>query len=216
MLRGPEDVSIVSRPPPWDSWRVGRILIFGSVLGIGALAWIGLRRCRVARRTSELALSNTRLRAEVEERKCAQTELSRTLAAEKELNQLKSQFVSMVSHEFRTPLGFILASADLLSDYLDTLSPAERAEQVADIKQSNRHMAALMEDVLLLGQVESGRMGCHPHAFDLSDFCRRIIDEMLSATKQHIEHEAPYECANGYDSLTTAFKARGSDRGENP
>ena len=150
----------------------------------GALAWIVLLRRRVIRRTSELALSNTRLRAEVEERKRAQTELSRTLAAEKELNQLKSQFVSMVSHEFRTPLGVILASADLLSDYLDTLSPEERAEQVADIKQSTRHMADLMEDVLLLGRVESGRMGYHPHTFDLHDFCRRIIDEILSATNR--------------------------------
>ncbi|HEY3861043.1 MAG TPA: HAMP domain-containing sensor histidine kinase [Verrucomicrobiae bacterium] len=184
MLRGPEDLRILSQPPPWDSWQVGRLLILGGVLGIGALAWIGLLRRRVARRTSELALSNTRLRTEVEERKRAQADLSRTLAAEKELNQLKSQFVSMVSHEFRTPLGVILASADLLSDYLDTLSPEERAEQVADIKQSTRHMAALMEDVLLLGRVESGRMGYHPHAFDLPDFCRRIIDEMLSATSR--------------------------------
>jgi signal transduction histidine kinase len=184
LLRSTEDVRILAQPPPWESWQVGRILMIGGALGMGALAWIGLLRRRVARRTSELALSNTLLRAEVEERKRAQTELSGTLAAEKELNQLKSQFVSMVSHEFRTPLGVILASADLLSDYLDTLSPEERAEQVADIKQSTRHMAALMEDVLLLGRVESGRMGYHPHNFDLPDFCRRIIDEMMSATNR--------------------------------
>jgi len=184
LLRGPEDVVVLSRPPPWESWNMGRILILGGVLGGGSLAWIGFLRHQVRRRTKELALTNAHLSDEVEERKRAQSELSHTLATEKELNQLKSQFVSMVSHEFRTPLGVILASADLLSDYFDTLTPAEKAEQIADIKQSTRHMADLMEDVLVLGRVESGKMGYHPHSFQLLDFCQRLIDEMLSATNR--------------------------------
>jgi len=182
--RGREDVAILAHPPPWASWQVGRILVAGAGLGIGALAWIGFLRRRVAGSTAALALTNTRLLAEVEERKRAQADLSHALKAEKELNQLKSRFVSMVSHEFRTPLGVILASADLLSDYLETLTPEERAEQIADIKQSTRHMVALMEDVLLLGRVESGRMGYQPGALDLREFCRRLIDEMLSATNR--------------------------------
>jgi signal transduction histidine kinase len=189
LLRNSRDVTILAQPPPWDSWDMGRLLLIGSVLGVSALAWIGFLRHRVTRRTAELALSNRQLVREIEERKRAQAELSRALAAEKELSQLKSRFVSMVSHEFRTPLGVILASADLLSDYLDTLSPEERAEQIADIKQSTRHMAALMEDVLLLGRVESGRMGYHPQSFDLLDFCRRLTDEMMSATS----HRCPIE-----------------------
>ena len=184
LLRGPEDLTVLVQPLPWESWQVGRLLIIGGALGAGALAWIGLLRHRVARRTAELALSNQRLVAEVEERKRAQTELSHALAAEKELNQLTSRFASMVSHEFRTPLGVILSSADLLSDYLDTLSPEQRAEQLADIKKSTCHMAALMEDVLLLGRVESGRMGYHPSPFELREFCRRLVDEIPSATNR--------------------------------
>jgi signal transduction histidine kinase len=184
LLRGPEDVVVLTRPPPWDSWHMGRILLLSATGGIASLIWIGFLRHQVTGRTKALAQSNHRLLAEVEERKRAQAELSRTLATEKELNQLKSQFVSLVSHEFRTPLGVILASADLLSDYLDTLTPEERAEQIADIKQSTRHMADLMEDVLVLGRVESGKMGYHPHAFELLDFCQRLIDEMLSATNR--------------------------------
>ena len=180
--RSRQDVAVLAQPPPWDSWHVGRILLSGVGLGIGALAWIGFLRNRVARRTAELALSNSRLQVEVEERRKAQTDLSHALEAEKEMNQLKSRFIAMVSHEFRTPLGVILSSADLLSDYLDTLTPAERGEQIADIKQCTRHMAALMEDVLLLGRVESGRMGYHPVNFDLREFCQRLIDEMRSAT----------------------------------
>jgi PAS domain S-box-containing protein len=65
---------------------------------------------------------------DISERKRAEAELLRTLAREKELNQLKSNFVSMVSHEFRTPLGIIQSSAEILSDYLDQLQPAERRE----------------------------------------------------------------------------------------
>ncbi|MGA2247578.1 MAG: HAMP domain-containing sensor histidine kinase [Verrucomicrobiota bacterium] len=184
LLRGADGLRVLSKPPPWEAWNMGRILAIGAALGAGSLAWIAFLRHRVARRTAELDFSNTRLRAEVEERKRAEAELSHTLATEKELNQLKSQFVSLVSHEFRTPLGVILASADLLSDYLDTLTPEERAEQIADIKQSTRHMADLMEDVLVLGRVESGKMGYYPHAIDLTDFCQRVIDELLSATSR--------------------------------
>jgi signal transduction histidine kinase len=184
LLRSADDLRILSQPPPWEAWNIGRILAIGAALGAGSLAWIAFLRHRVARQTSELAFSNLRLRAEVEERKRAEAELSGTLATEKELNQLKSQFVALVSHEFRTPLGVILASADLLSDYFDTLTPAERAEQIADIKQSTCHMADLMEDVLVLGRVESGKMGYHPQAIDLTDFCQRLIDEMLSATSR--------------------------------
>ena len=184
LLRGPEDVRVLSQPPPWDSWHVGRILLIGAVLGAAALACIGFLRRQVSRRTAELARTNRCLQVEIDERKQAQSELARTLATEKELNQLKSQFVALVSHEFRTPLGVILASADLLSDYLDTLTPGERAEQLADIKQSTLLMADLMEDVLVLGRVESGKMGYHPRDFDLLDFCQRLVDEMLSATNR--------------------------------
>ena len=203
LLRGPQDVSVLAQPPPWESWQVGKILLIGGALGIAALAWIGFLRHRVTRRTAELAHSNTRLLAEIEERKRAESDLSRALSAEKELSLLKSRFVSMVSHEFRTPLGVILASADLLSDYLDSLTPEERSEQLADIKQSTRHMAALMEDVLLLGRMESGRMGYHPQDLELPDFCRRLIDEILSATS----HRCPIEFAeNGISA-----EARGDE-----
>ncbi len=201
--RSRQDVTVLAQPPPWDSWHVGRILLSGAGLGIGALAWIGFLRNRVARRTAELALSNTRLQVEVEERRKAQNDLSHALEAEKEMNQLKSRFIAMVSHEFRTPLGVILSSADLLSDYLDTLTPAERGEQIADIKQCTRHMAALMEDVLLLGRVESGRMGYHPGTFDLREFCHRLIDEMRSATNGR--------CALAVTEKGTEHAARGDE-----
>jgi len=184
LLRDTGDVTVLVAPPRWTLHTAARLgAIAGGVIVVG-LVWIFVLRRRVSQRTTELAKSNTLLQTEVEERKRAEAGLARSLEAEKELNELKSRFVSMVSHEFRTPLGVILASADLLSDYLETLTMEERAEQIADIKQSTRHMAGLMEDVLVLGRVEAGKMDFHPIPLDVPDFCRRLVDEILSATSR--------------------------------
>ena len=119
---------------------------------------------------------------DISERKRAETELKRALERERELNQLKSNFVSMVSHEFRTPLGIIQSSAEILDDYLDRLDPAERGEQLQSIIKNSRRMAGLMEDVLLLGRLEAGRMKFLPRPLDLAALCRRLVDEVSSTT----------------------------------
>jgi signal transduction histidine kinase len=71
---------------------------------------------------------------DITERKRVENELLRTVAREKELGQLRSNFVSMVSHEFRTPLGIIQSSAEILEDYLDQLEPAEREDHLQSIR----------------------------------------------------------------------------------
>jgi PAS domain S-box-containing protein len=118
----------------------------------------------------------------IEDRKKAEAELLRALAREKELGQLKSNFVSMVSHEFRTPLGIIMSSAEILQDYLEQLPVEERQHHLRSITKNTHRMADLMEEVLLLGQFEAGKMDCRPTALDLGSFFRRLVDEMLSAT----------------------------------
>ncbi|MCW1924887.1 PAS domain S-box protein [Luteolibacter arcticus] len=116
------------------------------------------------------------------ERKRTEEELKRALERERELSQLKSNFVSMVSHEFRTPLGIIQSSAEILDDYLDQLDPAERHDQLVSIIKNSRRMAGLMEDVLLLGRLDSGRMEFVPRPLDLAGLCRRMVDEVRSTT----------------------------------
>jgi PAS domain S-box-containing protein len=118
----------------------------------------------------------------ISERKQAEAELLKSLAREKELGQLKSNFVSMVSHEFRTPLGVIMSSAEILENYLDQLEPEDRREQLLSIRKNTRRMADLMEEVLLLGMVEAGKLDFKPAALDFASFCRRLIDELQSAT----------------------------------
>jgi PAS domain S-box-containing protein len=119
---------------------------------------------------------------DITERKQAEAELLKSLAREKELGQLKSNFVSMVSHEFRTPLGVIMSSAEILETYFDQLEQQDRRDQLQSIQKNTRRMARLMEEVLLLGMVEAGKMDYKPDAADLQAFCRHLIDELLSAT----------------------------------
>jgi PAS domain S-box-containing protein len=119
---------------------------------------------------------------DITERKEAEAELLKSLAREKELSALKSNFVSMVSHEFRTPLGIIMSSSEILEEYFDRLDAAERHEHLDSINKNTRRMADLMEEVLLLSRVEAGRLSLDPQALDLPVFCRRLVDEVLSAT----------------------------------
>ena len=119
---------------------------------------------------------------DITQRKLAEAELLRTLAREKELGQLRSNFVSMVSHEFRTPLGIIQSSAEILEDYLDRLEPAERTEHLQSIRKNTRRMAGLMEEALLIGSLDAGKLEFKPVSLELGTFVRRLVDEVLSAT----------------------------------
>ncbi len=121
---------------------------------------------------------------DITQRKQAEAELLRTLAREKELGQLRSKFVSMVSHEFRTPLAIIQSSAEIMDDYLHQLEPAERKDHLQSIRKNTRRMAGLMEEVLLIGSFDAGRMQFKPAALELLTFVRRLLDEVASATKR--------------------------------
>ena len=126
---------------------------------------------------------------DITQRKQVEAELNRTLSREKELSQLKSNFVSMVSHEFRTPLGIIQSSAELLRDFHERMQPEERREQLEAVTRSTRRMAGMMEEILVLSRLDAGKLIFQPATMDLNVFCRRVVDEVLSATNRrcHIE-----------------------------
>ena len=118
----------------------------------------------------------------ISDQKKAQAELQNALAREKELGQLKSDFVSLVSHEFRTPLEIIMSSVDNLARYHDRLSPEKREQLLRTINKSVRRMSMMMEEVLVLGRLETERMTFKPATLDLRTVCQRICDEIESAT----------------------------------
>ncbi len=121
---------------------------------------------------------------DITQRKRAEEELLNTLEREKELSQLKSNFVSMVSHEFRTPLGIIQSSGELLRDFYRRMSGEERDEQLESIIRNTRRMAGMMEEILVLSRLDAGKLEFRPHQLDFETFCRRVVDEVLSATQR--------------------------------
>lgn len=115
-------------------------------------------------------------------RKQAEEDMRRALEQEKELNRLKTNFVALVSHEFRTPLGIIMSAADILKNYFDRLPPERRGVHLQDIHDASRRMAELMDEVLLLARVEAGRMECKPSPIDLREFCQRVVADVQAST----------------------------------
>ena len=116
------------------------------------------------------------------ERKGAEQELRRALESEQELGRMKSSFTSLVSHEFRTPLGVIASSAEILRDYFDRLQPEERLDHLETIIKHTRRMGGMMEEVLLLSRFDAGKTEFRPESIALVPYCQRIADEVLSAT----------------------------------
>jgi signal transduction histidine kinase len=103
------------------------------------------------------------------------------LAAEQEVASQQRFFTQSVSHEFRTPLGVILSGTDLLDRYAEHLTPERRREVLAEIRASTRLMTGMVEGVLFLGRVESGKLACHRQPVHLAELCREI-ERRVAAT----------------------------------
>ena len=140
-----------------------------------------LAQATMLQRDAEIQAFNRDLEAKIAARTA---ELNVALAEEKELNRLKGNFISMVTHEIRTPLALILGSSEILSRYLDRLAPEKRAEHLKTIDSAVSRMSALLEDVLLFSKAEAGRMEFNPAALDLNNFCTQLVDETASATNR--------------------------------
>ena len=95
---------------------------------------------------------------------------------------MKSRFVFTVSHEFRNPLAVIMSCSDVLQRTRDSLTREEHEHQIGGIQQSVRRMADMMEELLLLGRSESGRLQCKPETTDVRALCSQIVDQVTSAT----------------------------------
>ncbi len=136
---------------------------------------------------------------DITERKQAEADMRVTLAKEKELSLLKSRFVTMTSHEFRTPLTTILSSAELIEKYGFKWTEEKKNQHLLRIQSSVKHMTQLLNDVLLIGQAEVGKLDFNPHEIDLTQFCRDLIDEMQISNQSHkIAWSSENSCVNTY------------------
>lgn len=122
---------------------------------------------------------------DITERKQAEADIRKTLEQQKRLNELKSRFVTMASHEFRTPLTSILSSAELLEHYSHKWGPEKQYKYLYRIQSSVMHMTELLNDVLLLGKADAGKLQLNPTQINLFEFCRDLIEEMSTTSQTH-------------------------------
>jgi PAS domain S-box-containing protein len=123
------------------------------------------------------------LREALQELERSQEELNKALNKEKELNEIKSRFVSMASHEFRTPLSTILSSANLLSRYTTTGDQDKRDKHIKRTKDAVGHLNSLLEDFLSVGRLEEGKIRVEPAPFVLRELLEEVTEEMQSLAK---------------------------------
>ena len=123
--------------------------------------------------------------SDITKRKQAEEEICSALKKEKELGELKSRFVTVTSHEFRTPLSTILSSADILRRYHHKLTEEKKLHHLGCIQATVKNMTQLLNDVLLIGKAEAGKLECKPTPLELVQFCRNLVEEMQITTNTH-------------------------------
>lgn len=106
---------------------------------------------------------------------------------QQELNKLKNTFVSMISHEFRTPLTTITLSNDLLRRYSEKLTQEEKNKHYDRIQSTVLKMTKLLENVLIIGKLESGQFTPNPEHIDLPSFCATLAENIeFNSNGSHI------------------------------
>ena len=118
------------------------------------------------------------LRLKVNESKQHQEDLKQALEKEKELNKLKNNFISMTSHEFRTPLSTILSSSELLENYQHKWEEEKKLKHFTRIKRAVQHMNNLLNDVLFFGKAEARKIDCDPSLLDLVGYSKEVIEDV--------------------------------------
>lgn len=145
---------------------------------------------RVEERTQELAEAIKELEYTNRSLEEAQHEIQKALQKERELNELKSRFVTIASHEFRTPLSTVLSSASLLSKYKTEQEDEKRQKHVDRIKSAVSNLTTILNDFLSISRIEEGRIYNVPSTFHLEPFTLETVEEMNGYLKkgQHIAY----------------------------
>ncbi len=121
---------------------------------------------------------------DISKQKAAEENLQRGLKKEKELNELKSRFVSMASHEFRTPLSTISSSAELIERYKSSEDHAKRQKHMERILSSVSILTQILDDFLSVGKIEEGKIAIKPAPIDIRLFVTSLIQELKSLKRK--------------------------------
>ncbi|MBI1242122.1 hybrid sensor histidine kinase/response regulator [Umezakia ovalisporum] len=126
------------------------------------------------------------LTEELENRVAERTaELSQALEKEKELSELKSRFISMASHEFRTPLAIISSSSGILQNFTDRLTEQRKQEHLQTIQNTVKHITQILDDVLMINRAEAKKIELNLEPVDIMAFCHHLKEEIEATHTQH-------------------------------
>jgi len=156
---------------------------------------------KVELRTEALNNTISKLEEEVVERKKAEEEARRSLERERELNELKTKFVSIASHEFRTPLSTVMSSASLIQQYKGKNDLEKVDKHVLRIKSSVNHLTQILNDFLSLGKLEEGKIDIKVESIDINNFLHEISEEVQSFLKDG--QKIIVDCAIEIKTITT-------------
>lgn len=143
-------------------------------------------------RSARMALArDITQRRQLEEQRLYTQTLELELVKQRELAELRERFMSMVSHEFRTPLAIISSSVDIVRHYFDRLPREKVVERMADISQQVAGMTALLEDVLYILRGNAGKLTLKPETVDIVGLCGHIVENIRLTDRG--QHELVYE-----------------------
>ena len=131
----------------------------------------------------KVELRTRQLQEAMQQVEASRDELTRALSKEKELGDLKSRFVSMASHEFRTPLSTILSSASLLAKYIEAHEQDKRDKHINRIKSSVNNLTDILNEFLSIGRIEDGKIVAKFVSFNVKEFIEDICTEMRGIVK---------------------------------
>ena len=117
--------------------------------------------------------------------KQAEQDILNALEKEKELGDLRSRFISMASHEFRTPLSIISSSTGIMENYYQRLSEEKKQQHFKRIQSSIKHMIELLDDVLTMSKAEAEKIAFNPQFLDIFAFCQDLIAELQLSSSEH-------------------------------
>ncbi|MBI9072347.1 MAG: HAMP domain-containing histidine kinase [Melioribacteraceae bacterium] len=124
----------------------------------------------------------------------AETEIKKAFEREIDLNEIKSRFISTASHEFRTPLTAVLSSTEVLEMLLENPNRRISERHIENIKDSVSFLNGLIEDVLTVTKVDSGKLVFYPEEFDFKKFCDGIYQEFFLSGEEIKILDYKYAC----------------------
>jgi len=147
------------------------------------------------------------LAEDITSRKLAEVETYNALQRERERGELKSRWVAMTSHEFRTPLTAVQSSAEMVERYRQRFSEEQQQTHLHRIKIAVKRMTQMLEEILLLSEAEAGQLVFNPAPLDLVPLCHDLVEELQVAynNQQAITFTPLGDCT---------FAAQASDQGE--